>query len=104
MDAVIKLITKTYSKNPLGYPIATETETEVLCDVGSISRAEYFNAGKAGLAPDFVFTINAIEYNGEGELDYNGKRYSIYRTYKADSDMMELYAEYKSGVSDANNN
>ena len=100
MDAVCKLIQKTMSYDELHFPTATETSREVMCKVDSVSRSEYFNAGKAGLTPEYVFTINRIEYNGESELEYESKRYGIYRTYKTDDDMMELYAEYKSGVTD----
>lgn len=100
MDALISLVKKTMTTDDLGFPIATEAETEVFCNVGSITRAEYYNAGKAGLSPDYMFTINAVEYDGEDELEYEGKRYGIYRTYRTDADMMELYAEYKGGVTD----
>lgn len=100
MDSTIKLIAKTYTQDELGFPVASESITETFCNVGSITRAEFFNAGKAGLTPDYVFTINSVEYNGASEVEYDGKRYGIYRTYKTDDDMMELYAEYKSGVTD----
>lgn len=100
MDAVCKLIQKTTTQDALGFPIYTETEKEILCNVGSVTRAEFFNAGKAGLAPEYVFTVNAVEYDGESEVEYEGKRYSIYRSYRSDADMMELYAEYRSGVTD----
>ena len=100
MDATCKLRAKTVTQDSLGFPIASETARETFCSAGSISRAEFFNAGKAGLSPDFVFKVNAIEYNGEDELEYDGARYGIYRTYRGDADIMELYAEYKSGVTD----
>lgn len=103
MDAVCKLITKTMTTDEVGFPIATETEYETFCQVGSVTRAEFFNAGKAGLAPEYVFTVNAVEYEGQTEVEYEGKRYTIYRTYRTDEDMMELYAEYRSGVTDVDN-
>lgn len=100
MDAVCTLISKTMTTDEVGYPIATETKYDTFCEVDSISRAEFFGAGKAGLTPEYKFIVNAIEYDGQPEVEYEGKRYSIYRTYRTNEDMMELYAEYRSGVTD----
>ena len=103
MDAVCTLISKEMTTDEVGFPIATETESETFCKVDSITRAEFFNAGKAGLTPEYKITVNAVEYNGQPEVEYEGKRYTIYRTYLTDEDMMELYAEYRSGVTDVDN-
>lgn len=103
MDAICTLIQKTMTTDELGYPIATETTYDTFCKVESVTRSEFFNAGKAGLTPEYVFTVNAVEYEGQPEVEYEGKRYTIYRTYKTDEDMMELYAEYRSGVTDVDN-
>lgn len=100
MDGVIKLIKKTITADDLGYPVATETVRETFCSLESVTRSEYFNAEKAGLAAAHVFTINAIEYDGETEVEYEGQRFWIYRTYRSDSDYLELYTEYRSGVTD----
>ena len=102
MDGVIKLLKSTITKDALGYPVESTTEREVLCDVDSITRAEFFQAGKAGLTPEHLFRVNAAEYDGESEAEYLGKRFRIYRTYLPDmSEFIELYAEYRSGVTDA---
>lgn len=98
MESTCDLIKKVMSKDTLGYPIATETKTTVLCEIRTVSRQEFFDAGKAGLVPEYEIRINAIEYGGEDELEYNGKRYGIYRTYQT-ADYIELYVEYKGGVS-----
>lgn len=100
MDGVIKLIKETTAPNEIGWPVVTRTARETFCRVDSVTRSEYFQAGKAGIAPDFVFSINAAEYDGEKEVEYMGKRYGIYRTFRDGLDFMELYAEYKSGVTD----
>lgn len=103
MDGVIKLIAKTITKNALGYPVSEETETETFCEERSVTRAEFFGAGKAGLTPAHVFRINSAEYSGEPEVEYNGQRFKVYRTYtdSDDPDYLELYTEYASGVTDA---
>lgn len=104
MDDVITLITKTMTTDEVGFPIAKDELYETFCQVNSITRAEFFNAGKAGMTPEFMFVINSAEYSGQTECEYDGKRYTIYRVFHRQSDdMMELYAEYRSGVTDVDN-
>lgn len=100
MDGVIKLIKKSITADELGYPVTTETARETFCRVESVTRSEYFQAGKAGLAPAHVFSVAAVEYEGEDELEYEGQRFGIYRTFRNGLDYMELYTEYKSGITD----
>ena len=98
MDDVLKLISKTYTKDKYGVQKATETEREVFCDVKSISRMEFFEAGRNGLNPEYEFIIAETEWQGETILEYRGKRYGIYRTYiEPNTDFIELYAERKGG-------
>ncbi len=99
MDSTCDLINKVMSTDSLGFPKATETKTTVFCEVKSVNRNEYFEAGKAGLTPAYQFTINSIEYGGQNELEYSGVRYGIYRTYST-GDYTELYVEYKGGLTD----
>ena len=40
-------------------------------------------------------------YAGQKILVYDGKRYSIYRTYETDDNYIEIYAEAEVGVRDA---
>jgi len=76
-----------------------ETLRQVLCEVNSVSRAEFFDGGQTAHKPEWQFTVFHAEYHGEDECEYNGVRYSIYRTYRShDMDYMELYAERKAGV------
>ena len=100
MDVVIKLISQTLTADELGYPIASETFYETFAKVRSVTQTEFFSAGKNGITPDFSFVVNDAEYHGQKLLEYEGKRYGIYRTYQPNNDTVELYAEYKSGVTD----
>ena len=45
MDDVITLITETMTTDETGFPIATETEYETFCQVDTVTRAEFFDAG-----------------------------------------------------------
>ena len=63
------------------------------------SRSEFYNAGQAGMRAEFRFIVNFVEYNGEDVLEWEGKRYAIYRHYHVDgTDDLELYAQREVGV------
>ena len=100
---VIRLIPITYAKDANGIQRATEGEPhEVMCQVDSVSRNEFFEGGRNGLNPEFVFRVFFGDYEGERLVEYQNKRYSIYRTYHGRNDMMELYAERKGGTNGGN--
>lgn len=93
MDGDAYLIQKTYTSNN-GIKAVTELQVQIFVHVESVSRAEYFSAGQNGLASNYVLKTNSVNYNGENEVIYEGKRYSIYRTYRdPESDQIELYLE-----------
>ena len=70
----------------------------VFCNVNSVSRNEFFEAGRNGLNPEFVFTMFFGDYEGEHTLIYNGLAYAVYRTYHGRNDTIELYVERKGGT------
>ena len=95
----IRLISVTYSKDAHGIQRAAESEPrEVMCQVNSVTRNEFFEAGRNGLNPEYVFRVFFGDYDGERIVEYKGKRYGVYRTYHGRNDMMELYAERKGGT------
>lgn len=114
MDDALTLIKKTRAQDANGICRNTgETRREVFCKVSSITRAEFFEGGRNGLNPSFVFSVFHADYEGESLVEYRGETYSIYRTYKADRirgvtestqdaselslDYIELYAQRKGG-------
>ena len=97
MSDVLNLITESFDTDKYGNEVATETQTEVFCEVNSITQNEFFAAGKEGFRPSFRFDVFFGDYNDEQILEYDGKRYFIYRTYRRD-DTMELYTEMRVGV------
>ena len=73
---------------------------EVFARVQSVTRAEFFGAGKRDFKPEFVFTVFHDEYRGEDVCEYEGQPYAIYRTFRVpDTDDLELYAKQDRGVS-----
>ena len=79
----------------------TRTKRTVFASISSVSQTEFFSGGRIGLTPSLKATIYDFEYNNEPIVKWNGKCFSVYRTYKVnDSDMIELYLEERGGTKD----
>ena len=94
---VITLLGETQTQNDFGVWVPQRTSKEVFCQVDSVTRAEFFEGGRNGLNPEYRFTMFFGDYNGEREVIYKGNSYSVYRTYHARTDDLELYVERKGG-------
>lgn len=105
LDDVLQLIGQSYEKDPYGVEKPTnKPPREVFVQVGSVTRREFFDAGRNGLNPEFVFTLFNGDYQGESVCAYRGQSYAIYRTYRVpDSDYIELYVERKGGTNGKEN-
>ena len=97
-DTTIALIREVHSKNDFGVDLTTEFNREIFCELKSVSRADFYSAGQAGLALDHVFVTDPINYNGERIVEYLGDRYEVTRTYEASIDSPEIYVGHKVGV------
>lgn len=75
----------------------TPIERTVYCQVDSVTRQEFFEGGRNGLNPEYRFTMFFGDYNGERTVRYNGVLYAVYRTFHARADVLELYAERRTG-------
>lgn len=95
---VLTLISVSQYQNDFGVWVETRNERQIFCQVDSVTRAEFFDAGRNGLNPQFRFTVFAADYNEEKTCVYKGKAYGIYRTYQPRTDVLELYAERKGGT------
>lgn len=98
MDHVIKLVATTTVKDEYGVDRTVKTARDVFCKVRSASRAEFFDGGRNGLNPEYSFVTFAADYQGESIVEYEGKTYSVYRTYRTDADYIEIYVERKGGT------
>ena len=94
----IWLLKKDYQKDSIGNFQEILTKRKVYCDVRSITRAEWYDAGRQGFKPDFMVTMFAPDYRGEDELELDGKKYEIYRTYIAQNESIELYCQEIGGI------
>lgn len=98
---VITLNTTYYTTDSIGQRIAVNVPKNAYCQVSSVSRTEWLEAGRNGIRPQYVFTMFRYEYDGELTLEYKGKTYSIYRTYERKDDKIELYTEARGGLETA---
>ena len=100
MDDIAYLISQKIEYDEIGQEVLKdEIQTPIYISVNSITRAEFFSAGRQGLTPDFMFTTAAINYHGEKIIDFTGKRFFIYRTYLSNNaDTIELYVKREAGV------
>ena len=65
----------------------------VLCALKSVTRNEFYSAAQAGLRPERVFVIHGYEYEGEQEVEFEGERYRVVRTYSVSFEELELTCE-----------
>ncbi len=93
---VCKLIKETFINDVYGVMRKNETETEVFCDITSVSASEWFEGGRNGLNPEKRVKIFLYDYDDEKIVEIDGNRFTVYRTY-VDGDEIELYLERKKG-------
>lgn len=101
---VIKLISTERTQDSFGRWVMHPVEKEVMCQVDSVTRAEFFEAGRNGLNPEFRFTMFYGDYSGEEIVEYKGETYAVYRTYLRRTDVIELYVERKGGTNGIQSN
>ncbi len=90
---VIKLISITTTENDMGDTIEVQDERQVFADKQSIRQSEFYQAAATGLRPELMFVVRSIDYNDEKKLKYNGKEYTIIRTYDKDGELTELICQ-----------
>ena len=104
-DNEIKLISRTPAgRDNRGQVIYDEEIRAALCEVVPISRDEYFRGAEVGINAEYMFRINPCEYNREKLLEFENRRYSIYRIYQTSPDTLEIYAEFVPGLNGGGHN
>lgn len=94
---VAALIAETWTQDAFGVPTKTETSRDVFVAVDSVTRDEWFNGARQGLNPELRFRMFRFDYAGETIIEYQGNRYTIYRTYYGRDDVIELYTQRRQG-------
>lgn len=98
MQDVITLVSGEITVDKYGIPQPEHETKDVYARVESVSAAEFFGGGQNGLKPELRFLVSAWDYSGEPVVRYQGRPYSVYRTFRRTVDLMELYAERRVGV------
>lgn len=96
-DDVCYLISENRIQDEAGVWRAETTKEQVFCKIRSVGGREFHDGGRNGLNPEYVVDIFHGNYDGEREIEIDGKTYSIYRHYR-NGDYMELYVERKGGT------
>ncbi len=74
-----------------GFPSTqTETTTTVFCNKKNVGYQEFFSSQQAGHTVSFKVEVYKVDYNGEVLVQFEGKRYSVLKTYEIDDDLIEL--------------
>ena len=93
----IALLTSTYTQDEIGQWTETTTKKYVYAIVESVTMSEFYQAGMQGMKPEYRMTVWLTEYAGEENLEYRGKTYTIYRTYRRNDGRIELYVTERKG-------
>lgn len=100
--AEITLTKQTVSgRDRLGQVTYTTASRDVIAEIMSQSRSEFFSAAQIGVSADIAFKLSQFDYDGELQLTYKGQNYRIYRKYEPDENYIELYAELTTGLNEA---
>jgi len=68
--------------NDHGEIIKTFVWETIFAQKKSIKQTEFYSAANVGLKPELTFEIFMFEFNYQEKLKYNGKEYTILRTYE----------------------
>lgn len=78
------------NENGFDNPVQEEAAT-VFCNKRSVGQNEYYKAQQAGKQLELKIEIHTADYAGETLVEFEGKRYSVLKTYTPpDSDIVEL--------------
>lgn len=94
---VITLVSKTYQNDTYGIERETVSTSSIYCDVRSITQTEFYEGAKVGMKPEYRFDVFVWDYDGQPEVIYDGVTYTVYRTYQASPDVLELYVQRDMG-------
>lgn len=97
LDNVCNLLSITTTQDELGQFVKTEKSYMVFCSKMSITRAEFNSAGSLGHKPDIMLIVDSDSYENEKLVEFEGKKYSIYKNFQRNDSFTEIYCEVKSG-------
>lgn len=97
LDDVCELLTTKIVVDDHFQRIPTEVAEEIFCSVLSINQFEYKSAQAGGNRPALTFVFNYDDYNNQLKIRYEGKIYTVYRTFVRSDGFIECHSEVKLG-------
>lgn len=78
---IIYLVNKVEEEDEIGnITTSSFTLTKRYAKKQSVKTNEFYSAVDSGLTPSVEFVMKRLDYDGQNELNYNGKRYAVIRT------------------------
>ena len=78
---IIYLISEIKGEDEIGNIISSSfTTKKCYAKKQSLRTNEFYSAVEVGLTPSIEFVVKRLNYNGEEEIEWNGKRYQVIRT------------------------
>ena len=78
---IIYLVSKVLEEDEIGnVKTSSFTLTKRYAKKQSVRTNEYYSAVETGLTPSVEFIMKRLDYDGQEELEWNQKRYSVIRT------------------------
>ena len=71
---------------------------EIFCNEKSVTTTEYYQSTQNGNEIKIIFEIKQIDYEKEQYVIYEGETYKVIRTYKTNSEDIELHCALKEGL------
>lgn len=74
------------------------TTREVFCNEKSVGMNEFYKSSMEGREIKIIFEVKLIDYEKEQYVIYEGNKYEVIRTYKVNSEDIELHCTLKEGL------
>ena len=81
----LTLISYEVREDEIGNETKVEVKEKILCKISSVGSDEFYKAAVVGLKPELKFIVHAFEYDGQREVEFEGNKYKITRTFQGDS-------------------
>lgn len=91
-DVVITLIRRAVSDNSddYGRAVTEETRRDIFAVECGVKRNEFYQAQAIGMTPTVTFQCFGFDYDDEKIIGYNGREYSVIRTYPLPGERLEI--------------
>lgn len=99
-DNTCKLADLTVMTNENGFEEKSFITEEVFCNEKSVTSDEFYKSCKEGEEVKVVLVVKQIDYSKQKYVIYEDEQYKIKRTYKVNSEDIELHCVLKEGLTD----